>query len=46
MAFWSPDTANLLQALVEENIISPMKDSAVPDMSGKESGADGASTSP
>ena len=39
-------TQHLLQVLVEENIISPMKDSAVPDMSGKESGADGASTSP
>ncbi|XP_029773753.1 transcriptional adapter 3 [Suricata suricatta] len=29
-----------------ENIISPMEDSPIPDMSGKESGADGASTSP
>ncbi|CAO2606137.1 Transcriptional adapter 3 [Lemmus lemmus] len=39
-------TQRLLQALVEENIISPMEDSPIPDMSGKESGADGASTSP
>uniref|UniRef100_A0A8C0RQ48 Transcriptional adapter 3 n=2 Tax=Canis lupus familiaris TaxID=9615 RepID=A0A8C0RQ48_CANLF len=36
----------LLQALVKENITSPMEDSPIPDMSGKESGADGASTSP
>ncbi|OWK02748.1 TADA3 [Cervus elaphus hippelaphus] len=32
--------------LFPENIISPMEDSPIPDMSGKESGADGASTSP
>ena len=36
-------TQRLLQALVEENIISPMEDSPIPDMSGKEPGADGAS---
>lgn len=37
-----PSTA----AAYQENIISPMEDSPIPDMSGKESGADGASTSP
>lgn len=31
---------------MEENIISPMEDSSIPDIAGKESGADGASTSP
>lgn len=36
-------TQRLLQALVEENIISPIEDSPIPD---KESGMDGASTSP
>ncbi|CAK7290741.1 Transcriptional adapter 3 [Vulpes lagopus] len=39
-------TQHLLQALVEKNIISPMEDSPIPDMSGKESGANGASTAP
>lgn len=46
MTLWSPDTDNLLQALAEENIISPMKDSPILGMSGKESEAGGASTSP
>ncbi|XP_073448082.1 transcriptional adapter 3 isoform X2 [Aquarana catesbeiana] len=36
-------TQRLLQALVEENIISPIEDSPIPD---KELGMDGASTSP
>ncbi|XP_040263614.1 transcriptional adapter 3 isoform X3 [Bufo gargarizans] len=39
-------TQRLLQALVEENIISPIEDSPIPEISGKESGTDGASTSP
>uniref|UniRef100_A0A8C4MY10 Transcriptional adapter 3 n=1 Tax=Equus asinus asinus TaxID=83772 RepID=A0A8C4MY10_EQUAS len=39
-------TQSLLQALVEENIISPMEDSPIPDMSGKELWADGVSPSP
>ncbi|XP_053326069.1 transcriptional adapter 3 isoform X1 [Spea bombifrons] len=39
-------TQRLLQALVEENIISPIEDSSIPEISGKESGTDGASTSP
>ncbi|XP_028681222.1 transcriptional adapter 3 [Erpetoichthys calabaricus] len=43
---FGPLTQRLLQALVEENIISPMEDSPIPEMSGKDSGADGASTSP
>ncbi|XP_016147669.1 transcriptional adapter 3-like [Sinocyclocheilus grahami] len=36
-------TQRLLQALVEENIISPMEDSPIPDIPGKD---DGAGTSP
>lgn len=40
---FGPLTQRLLQALVEENIISPMEDSPIPDISGKD---DGAGTSP
>uniref|UniRef100_H2ZRQ6 Transcriptional adaptor 3 n=1 Tax=Latimeria chalumnae TaxID=7897 RepID=H2ZRQ6_LATCH len=43
---FGPLTQRLLQALVEENIISPMEDSPIPEISSKDSGADGASTSP
>lgn len=43
---FGPLTQRLLQALVEENIISPVEDSSIPDIAGKESGTDGASTSP
>ncbi|XP_033876736.2 transcriptional adapter 3 [Acipenser ruthenus] len=43
---FGPLTQRLLQALVEENIISPMEDSPIPEVSGKDLGADGASTSP
>ncbi|MBN3273920.1 TADA3 protein, partial [Polyodon spathula] len=43
---FGPLTQRLLQALVEENIISPIEDSPIPDVSGKDLGADGASTSP
>uniref|UniRef100_A0A8C4ZA86 Transcriptional adapter 3-like n=1 Tax=Gadus morhua TaxID=8049 RepID=A0A8C4ZA86_GADMO len=42
---FGPLTQRLLQALVEENIISPMEDSPIPDMAGKDA-ADGAGTSP
>ncbi|XP_067287403.1 transcriptional adapter 3 [Pseudorasbora parva] len=40
---FGPLTQRLLQALVEENIISPMEDSPIPDIPGKD---DGAGTSP
>ncbi|XP_062842500.1 transcriptional adapter 3 [Trichomycterus rosablanca] len=40
---FGPLTQRLLQALVEENIISPMEDSPIPDMPVKD---DGAGTSP
>ncbi|KAJ7998991.1 hypothetical protein DPEC_G00210750 [Dallia pectoralis] len=43
---FGPLTQRLLQALVEENIISPMEDSPIPDLSGKDGGTDGAGTSP
>ncbi|KAJ8408131.1 hypothetical protein AAFF_G00263590 [Aldrovandia affinis] len=43
---FGPLTQRLLQALVEENIISPMEDSPIPDVPGKDSANDGASTSP
>ncbi|XP_061213202.1 transcriptional adapter 3 isoform X1 [Neopsephotus bourkii] len=43
---FGPLTQRLLQALVEENIISPVEDSPIPEISGKDSGADGAGTSP
>ncbi|CAF96555.1 unnamed protein product, partial [Tetraodon nigroviridis] len=42
---FGPLTQRLLQALVEENIISPMEDSPIPDISGKDAN-DGAGTSP
>ncbi|KAM8868693.1 transcriptional adapter 3 isoform 3-T3 [Synchiropus picturatus] len=42
---FGPLTQRLLQALVEENIISPMEDSPIPDISGKDA-TDGAGTSP
>ncbi|CAL8336206.1 unnamed protein product [Merluccius merluccius] len=42
---FGPLTQRLLQALVEENIISPMEDSPIPDMAGKDAN-DGAGTSP
>lgn len=38
-------TQSLLQALVEENIISPIGDAPIPDTSGEESGAARARTS-
>ncbi|XP_066553737.1 transcriptional adapter 3 isoform X2 [Amia ocellicauda] len=43
---FGPLTQRLLQALVEENIISPMEDSPIPEVPGKDGGTDGASTSP
>ncbi|XP_029814194.1 transcriptional adapter 3 [Manacus vitellinus] len=43
---FGPLTQRLLQALVEENIISPVEDSPIPEIAGKDSGADGAGTSP
>ncbi|KAM7040706.1 transcriptional adapter 3 isoform 1-T1 [Acridotheres tristis] len=43
---FGPLTQRLLQALVEENIISPVEDSPIPEITGKDSGADGAGTSP
>ncbi|KAJ8265358.1 hypothetical protein COCON_G00144570 [Conger conger] len=43
---FGPLTQRLLQALVEENIISPMEDSPIPDAPVKDSANDGASTSP
>ncbi|XP_010880132.2 transcriptional adapter 3 [Esox lucius] len=43
---FGPLTQRLLQALVEENIISPMEDSPIPDLSGKDGGNDAAGTSP
>uniref|UniRef100_A0A7M4FFR2 Transcriptional adaptor 3 n=1 Tax=Crocodylus porosus TaxID=8502 RepID=A0A7M4FFR2_CROPO len=43
---FGPLTQRLLQALVEENIISPVEDSPIPEVAGKDSGADGAGTSP
>ncbi|XP_048404059.1 transcriptional adapter 3 isoform X1 [Stegostoma tigrinum] len=43
---FGPLTQRLLQALVEENIISPMEDSPIPEMTGKDVGTEGASTSP
>ncbi|XP_036839325.1 transcriptional adapter 3 isoform X2 [Oncorhynchus mykiss] len=43
---FGPLTQRLLQALVEENIISPMEDSPIPDISGKDGGNEGAGTSP
>ncbi|XP_038595851.1 transcriptional adapter 3 isoform X3 [Tachyglossus aculeatus] len=43
---FGPLTQRLLQALVEENIISPIEDSPIPDITGKEAVLDGASTSP
>ncbi|NXO51928.1 TADA3 protein, partial [Aramus guarauna] len=43
---FGPLTQRLLQALVEENIISPIEDSPIPEIAGKDSGADGAGTSP
>ncbi|XP_017280641.1 transcriptional adapter 3 isoform X2 [Kryptolebias marmoratus] len=42
---FGPLTQRLLQALVEENIISPMEDSPIPDIPGKDAN-DGAGTSP
>ncbi|KAJ0023242.1 hypothetical protein NQD34_003141 [Periophthalmus magnuspinnatus] len=42
---FGPLTQRLLQALVEENIISPMEDSSIPDITGKDAN-DGAGTSP
>uniref|UniRef100_A0A3P9MN73 Transcriptional adaptor 3 (NGG1 homolog, yeast)-like n=1 Tax=Oryzias latipes TaxID=8090 RepID=A0A3P9MN73_ORYLA len=42
---FGPLTQRLLQALVEENIISPMEDSPIPEISGKDV-TDGAGTSP
>ncbi|KAK7907435.1 hypothetical protein WMY93_016047 [Mugilogobius chulae] len=42
---FGPLTQRLLQALVEENIISPMEDSPIPDITGKDAN-DGAGTSP
>nr|XP_006631132.1 PREDICTED: transcriptional adapter 3 [Lepisosteus oculatus]XP_015203603.1 PREDICTED: transcriptional adapter 3 [Lepisosteus oculatus] len=43
---FGPLTQRLLQALVEENIISPMEDSPIPEVPSKDGGGDGASTSP
>ncbi|XP_032068183.1 transcriptional adapter 3 [Thamnophis elegans] len=43
---FGPLTQRLLQALVEENIISPIEDSPIPEIAGKDSAIDGASTSP
>ncbi|KAM9277042.1 transcriptional adapter 3 isoform 1-T1 [Morus bassanus] len=43
---FGPLTQRLLQALVEENIISPVEDSPIPEITSKDSGADGAGTSP
>ncbi|KFV78420.1 Transcriptional adapter 3, partial [Struthio camelus australis] len=43
---FGPLTQRLLQALVEENIISPVEDSPIPEIASKDSGADGAGTSP
>ncbi|XP_070789614.1 transcriptional adapter 3 isoform X3 [Pituophis catenifer annectens] len=43
---FGPLTQRLLQALVEENIISPIEDSPIPEIAGKDSTIDGASTSP
>ncbi|KAH0630324.1 hypothetical protein JD844_013254 [Phrynosoma platyrhinos] len=43
---FGPLTQRLLQALVEENIISPVEDSPIPEIASKDSATDGASTSP
>ncbi|XP_027813903.1 transcriptional adapter 3 isoform X3 [Ovis aries] len=43
---WGRSLFHTIRQGPQENIISPMEDSPIPDMSGKESGADGASTSP
>uniref|UniRef100_A0A8D0GLV3 Transcriptional adaptor 3 n=1 Tax=Sphenodon punctatus TaxID=8508 RepID=A0A8D0GLV3_SPHPU len=45
---FGPLTQRLLQALVEENIISPIEDSPIPEIAAKDAAAaaDGASTSP
>lgn len=35
-----------LRSCCQENIISPVEDSPIPEIAGKDSGADGAGTSP
>lgn len=35
-----------LRPALQENIISPVEDSPIPEIAGKDSGADGAGTSP
>ncbi|XP_061436479.1 transcriptional adapter 3-like isoform X1 [Lethenteron reissneri] len=43
---FGPLTQRLVQALVEENIISPMEESPIPELASKASEGDGAATSP